>query len=82
VACIRQGIAAGVPKHVDVNLEWKAGAFADALDQPINGIGREWGAALGLEYVATGCLALQLAKGAQLIAAAAVISPDARSFPV
>ena len=58
-----------MPQHVDVDFERKAGAFADALDQAIDGIRREWGAALGFEYVATGCVALQLAKGAQLVAA-------------
>ena len=69
VACVGQCIAAGVPQHVNVNLEREAGALANALDQPIDGIGGEWGATLGFEYVATGCLALQLAKGAQLVAA-------------
>jgi hypothetical protein len=29
---IGQRIAAGVPQHVNVNLEWEAGAPADALD--------------------------------------------------
>src|SRR5262249_26765525 len=32
VASIGQGIAAGVAQHVDVNLEWEAGALAYALD--------------------------------------------------
>jgi hypothetical protein len=43
---IGQRIAAGVAQHVDVNLEREAGAFTDALDQPIDGIGGERGAAL------------------------------------
>jgi hypothetical protein len=38
VALIGQGIAAGVTQHVDVNLERKAGALANALDQAIDGV--------------------------------------------
>jgi len=49
---------------VDVDLEGEAGALADALDQAIDGVGGEWGAALGLEHVAAAGLALELAKGA------------------
>src|SRR5262245_9014730 len=30
--CIGQRVAAGVPQHVDVNLEWASGTLADALD--------------------------------------------------
>jgi hypothetical protein len=30
--CIGQCVAAGVPQHVDVNLEREAGPLADALD--------------------------------------------------
>ena len=41
MACIGQGVAAGMPQHVDVNLERKASALADALDQAIDGIGGE-----------------------------------------
>jgi hypothetical protein len=41
VACIGERVAAGVPEHVHVNLEWKSGALAYALEQPIDGIGRE-----------------------------------------
>ena len=58
VTCIGQGIAAGVAEHVHVNLEWEAGALADALDQTIDGIGGEWSAALRLEHVAAAGLAL------------------------
>jgi hypothetical protein len=36
-----------VPQHVHVDLEREAGAFADALDQAIHGIGSEWGCAMG-----------------------------------
>jgi hypothetical protein len=49
VPFVGQGVAAGMPQHVHVNLEREAGAFADALDQAMDGIGREWRAALGLE---------------------------------
>jgi hypothetical protein len=41
VAGVGQGVAAAMPQHVAVNREMKAGALADALDQPIGGIGRE-----------------------------------------
>jgi hypothetical protein len=43
---------------VDVNLEWKTGALADAFNQAIDGIGGEWGAALCLEYIIAADLAL------------------------
>jgi hypothetical protein len=33
VTCIGQRVAAGVPQHVDVNLEWEARALADAHSQ-------------------------------------------------
>ena len=36
-----------------VNREGKAGTLANALDQPIDGVGREWAATLGREYEAT-----------------------------
>jgi hypothetical protein len=39
VSPVGQRIAAGVPEHVDVNLEWKT-ALTDALDQAIDGIRR------------------------------------------
>ena len=48
---IGQRVAAGVPQHVDVNLEWKAGALADALDQAIDGIRGERSAALSFKDV-------------------------------
>jgi hypothetical protein len=41
MAGIGKGIAAGVPEHVGVNRKDEATAHADALDQPIDGIGRE-----------------------------------------
>ena len=68
VALIGQSITAGVPQHVDMNLERKAGAGADALDEAIDGIGGEWSATLGLEDLAAAGLALQLTQGAQLVA--------------
>jgi hypothetical protein len=40
VALVRERVAAGVPEHVGVNFEQEARALADALDQPIDGIGR------------------------------------------
>jgi hypothetical protein len=43
---------------VNVDLEREAGAFTDALDQAIDGIGSEWRAALGLEHIAAAGLAL------------------------
>jgi hypothetical protein len=49
VALVSKRVAAGVPQHMDVNLEWKTGALADALDQAIDGIGGKRGAALCLE---------------------------------
>jgi hypothetical protein len=51
MACIGQGIAAGVPQHVHVNLEGKAGTLTDAFDQAIDGIGCNGSAALRLEYI-------------------------------
>jgi hypothetical protein len=35
------GVAAAVPQPVGVNRKGKAGAGADALDEPIDGVGRE-----------------------------------------
>src|SRR6516164_2520591 len=55
---IGQRVAAGVPQHVDVNLEWKAGALADALDQATDGISGERRTALGLEHIAAAGLSL------------------------
>ncbi len=49
VAGIGQGVATGVAEHVSVNWKGKAGARADALDQPIDGIGREASTALSGE---------------------------------
>ena len=69
VPLIRKCVSTGVPQHVGVNFEGEAGALANALDQPINGIRREWSASLRLEDVASRGLALEFAKGAQLVAA-------------
>jgi hypothetical protein len=52
VAGVGKGVAAAMPQHVAVHREIKAGALADALDQPIGGIGRERTAALGRKDVA------------------------------
>jgi len=67
--CIGEGVAAGVPQHVDVHLERETRAYAYALDQAIDGIGCEGSAALSLKHIATASLALQLAKRPQLVAA-------------
>jgi hypothetical protein len=41
-----------VPKHVRVNRKVEAGALANALDEPIDGIRREWAAPFRRENVA------------------------------
>jgi hypothetical protein len=69
VPLVRKCVPTGVPQHVGVNLEGEAGALANALDQPINGIGGEWAAPLRLEHIAARGLALEFAKRAQLVAA-------------
>jgi hypothetical protein len=40
-----------MPQHVAVNREIEAGAFTDALDEPIDGIRREWAAPFRRENV-------------------------------
>jgi hypothetical protein len=40
VSGIGQGIAASVAEHVSVNRKREAGALINALDQPVDGIGR------------------------------------------
>jgi hypothetical protein len=50
---IGQGIAAGMPEHVTVNQEGKAGALTDALYQPIDGVWCEWAAPFGRKDEAT-----------------------------
>ena len=42
-------VAARMAQHVRVNYEIEVGALANPLNQPIDGIGRERPAALGLE---------------------------------
>jgi hypothetical protein len=37
-------------QHVHVNLEREAGSFTNTLDQAIDGVGGEWGAALVGEH--------------------------------
>jgi hypothetical protein len=49
VAGIGQGIAAGMAQHVGMDGEGKTGAHADALDQAVDGVGRERPAAFGGE---------------------------------
>jgi hypothetical protein len=46
VAGIGQGVPACVPQHVGVHRKGKTGAGADALDQPVDGVGRERAVAL------------------------------------
>ena len=36
---VGQRVTAGVPQHVHVDLERKAGALADAFDKAIDGVG-------------------------------------------
>lgn len=48
---VRQRVAAGMSQHVHMDFEREVGALADALDQPVNGIGGEWGAPFGLEDI-------------------------------
>jgi hypothetical protein len=38
---IRQSVTTGMPEHVAVNWEGKAGTLANMLDQPIDSVGRE-----------------------------------------
>ncbi len=49
---VGQSVAAAMPQHAGVDREIEARARADALDQPIGGVGRERGAALGRKDVA------------------------------
>jgi hypothetical protein len=69
MARIRQGVATPMSQHVDVHRKWEAGALADALDKPVDGIRCERPAALSLEYKAARVLPLQLAQGADFVAA-------------
>ena len=50
VAGIGESVAAGVAQHVGVNRKSESGALADALDQLVDRIRREWAAALGGEH--------------------------------
>ena len=47
---VRQGIAAGVPKHMDMHREGEPRPHPDALDQIVNGLHNERAATLGLKY--------------------------------
>jgi hypothetical protein len=69
VACVSEGVAAGITKHVSMDLERQAGALTDPLDQAIDGVGREWTAALGREHEGqVRGLPAQLTQGANLVA--------------
>jgi hypothetical protein len=46
VAGVRQSVAAAVAEHVGMCIEREASALANALDEAINGIGRERAAPL------------------------------------
>jgi hypothetical protein len=66
VAGVGQGVAAGMAEHVSVDRKGEAGAAADALAQPIDGIGRERAAALrGEDEGAVGQLPPQHAQGSE-----------------
>jgi hypothetical protein len=71
VPLIGQGVAAGVPEHVDVHRQADRCFLADALDQAIDGIGGERRAALIGKH--KGCarrlITPQLAQRPQLVAA-------------
>jgi hypothetical protein len=59
-----------VVQHVRMNQKGKASALADALDQPVDRVGRERAAALdGEDESRVRALSAQLAQGADLIAA-------------
>ena len=49
VASIGQRVATGVPEHVSVDRKGESSTRADALDEPVDRIGREPAAALGGE---------------------------------
>jgi hypothetical protein len=67
-ACVSEGMAAGITKHVSVDLERQAGALTDPLDQAIDGVGRERAAALGGEHeAAVRELPAQCAQGSHFI---------------
>jgi hypothetical protein len=70
VSGIGQGIAAGMAEHVGVDRKGEFGAAADALDQPVDGVGGERTAALGCEDEArVRGLPPQLAQHSHLVAA-------------
>jgi hypothetical protein len=45
MARIGQGVAASVPEHAGVDLKGETNALADALNEPVDGVGRERSAA-------------------------------------
>ena len=50
VAGVGQRVAAGIAQHVRVDRKGEACAGINALDQPVDGVGRERAAALGGEH--------------------------------
>ena len=50
VTGVRQCVAAAVPQHVCMHREVGAGALANSLDKPIDGVRGERSAALGREH--------------------------------
>jgi hypothetical protein len=68
VARVSEGVAAAVAEHVTVDGKLEASPLSDALDQPINRVGRERAAPLGTEDVlAVRKLTLQLPQRADLV---------------
>jgi hypothetical protein len=55
MARIGQGVAASVAEHVGMDQKAEAGALADALDQAVDGVGRERTTALASCGASTGC---------------------------
>ena len=55
---VRQCITTGMSKHVRVNYEVEACTFANPLNQPINGTGREWPTTFSLEHECAGRIPL------------------------
>jgi len=69
-ASVGQCVSSAMPQHVEMHRQGKAGPLADDLDEPVDGIGRERGAALGGEDVAAVRIFLaQRGQHAQLVAA-------------
>jgi hypothetical protein len=52
VSDVRQRVAAGMAKHVSMDLEIKAGALPKPLNVPVNRVRREWSVLLSLKHEA------------------------------